>query len=256
MPTDKQFTGQRLDATGLYYYGARYYDAGVGRFISPDNVMPDLMNPQSLVKYAYCFNNPLKYIDPLGHWPNWSKIGSTISNGFKAVVNAVKSDPIGAIQTALDVAGMIPVVGEAFDVVSGVVSLARGDLVGAGLSLASAIPVIGNIAGGAKIAKGAVKLVEKTANEIGYLTKKVHGNTANDAKATLYVKVDKDGNLLKWGVTKDSKTRYTKAEIGEGRLIEIETGSRSEMLDKERELVETFPGPDNHEPWAGTYWLK
>ena len=26
VPTDKLFTGQRLDATGLYYYNARYYD--------------------------------------------------------------------------------------------------------------------------------------------------------------------------------------------------------------------------------------
>jgi len=26
VPTDKLFTGQRLDDTGLYYYGARYYD--------------------------------------------------------------------------------------------------------------------------------------------------------------------------------------------------------------------------------------
>jgi hypothetical protein len=31
VPTDKQFTGQRLDGTGLYYYGARYYDATIER---------------------------------------------------------------------------------------------------------------------------------------------------------------------------------------------------------------------------------
>ena len=37
--TAKKFTGQRLDATGLYYYGARYYDATIGRFISADTVM-------------------------------------------------------------------------------------------------------------------------------------------------------------------------------------------------------------------------
>jgi uncharacterized protein RhaS with RHS repeats len=30
VPTDQKFTGQRLDSTGLYYYGARYYDAGLG----------------------------------------------------------------------------------------------------------------------------------------------------------------------------------------------------------------------------------
>ena len=34
--TDKKFTGQRLDGTGLYYYNARYYDTSIGRFISAD----------------------------------------------------------------------------------------------------------------------------------------------------------------------------------------------------------------------------
>jgi uncharacterized protein RhaS with RHS repeats len=32
--TDKLFTGQRLDDTGLYYYNARYYDPTIGRFIT------------------------------------------------------------------------------------------------------------------------------------------------------------------------------------------------------------------------------
>jgi uncharacterized protein RhaS with RHS repeats len=35
---DKFFTGWWLDQTGLYYYNARYYDATIGRFISPDAV--------------------------------------------------------------------------------------------------------------------------------------------------------------------------------------------------------------------------
>ena len=66
-PTAKLFTGQRLDATGLYYYGARYYDATIGRFISPDTVIQSLANPQTLNRYSYCGNNPLKYTDPTGH---------------------------------------------------------------------------------------------------------------------------------------------------------------------------------------------
>jgi hypothetical protein len=51
----------------LYYYGARYYDANIGRFISPDSIVPNPANPQSLNRYSYCLNNPLKYIDPSGH---------------------------------------------------------------------------------------------------------------------------------------------------------------------------------------------
>jgi RHS repeat-associated protein len=49
-PTDRLFTGQRLDDTGLYYYGARYYDATIGRFISADTIIPDPSNPQALTK--------------------------------------------------------------------------------------------------------------------------------------------------------------------------------------------------------------
>jgi RHS repeat-associated protein len=68
VPTDYQFTGQKLDTgTGLYYYGARYYDPVTGRFISADTIVPGAGNPQSLNRYAYTQNNPVKYTDPTGH---------------------------------------------------------------------------------------------------------------------------------------------------------------------------------------------
>jgi RHS repeat-associated protein len=68
MPTDIGFTGQRLDnSTGLMYYRARYYAQGLGRFISADTIVPDGRNPQSLNRFSYTRNNPLKYIDPTGH---------------------------------------------------------------------------------------------------------------------------------------------------------------------------------------------
>ncbi|MBU7027244.1 MAG: hypothetical protein HXS48_09900 [Theionarchaea archaeon] len=34
---DHLFTGKEKDSTGLYYYGARYYDADLGRFITRDD---------------------------------------------------------------------------------------------------------------------------------------------------------------------------------------------------------------------------
>ena len=39
----------------------------MGRFIFPDTVVPNPANPQSLNRYSYCLNNPLKWIDPSGH---------------------------------------------------------------------------------------------------------------------------------------------------------------------------------------------
>jgi RHS repeat-associated protein len=60
------FCGKEMDATSLYYFGARYYDSGIGRFLTRDPRKGVIQNPQSLNQYTYCFNNPLKYIDPFG----------------------------------------------------------------------------------------------------------------------------------------------------------------------------------------------
>ena len=65
--TDHKFTGKELDdETGLYYYGARYYDPLTGRFTVLDPWEGDLSNPQSLNKYTYVLNNPIKFVDPTG----------------------------------------------------------------------------------------------------------------------------------------------------------------------------------------------
>jgi hypothetical protein len=49
-------------------YGARHYDPYLNRFISPDTIVPDPANPQSLNRYAYVENNPTKHGDPSGHY--------------------------------------------------------------------------------------------------------------------------------------------------------------------------------------------
>ena len=67
-PTHR-FTGQELDAeTGLYYYGGRYYDPEISRFISADPFVPRPGNPQTLNRYSYTLNNPVRYIDPSGYF--------------------------------------------------------------------------------------------------------------------------------------------------------------------------------------------
>ncbi|MCF7830823.1 hypothetical protein K9M41_02415 [Candidatus Gracilibacteria bacterium] len=65
---DYEFTGKERDEeTELLYYEARYYDSNLGRFISRDSWEGDLKDPQSLNKYSYVQNNPLKYVDPSGN---------------------------------------------------------------------------------------------------------------------------------------------------------------------------------------------
>jgi RHS repeat-associated protein len=68
-PTSHRFTGQISDedSTGLYFFNARYYSGVLGRFISADTVVPEPGNPQSLNRFSYSANNPLRYIDPSGH---------------------------------------------------------------------------------------------------------------------------------------------------------------------------------------------
>lgn len=80
----------------------------------------------------------------------------------------------------------------------------------------------------------------------------MHGNSrASEAPTTLYGKYDEDGGFLKWGVSQEPNKRYTPGELNGGYLRQYRVGSRSEMLDRERKLVERFPGPKNDEPWAG-----
>ena len=62
-----RYTGKEKDDSGLYYYGARYYDDRVGRFMAADSVLPDRYDPQQLNRFAYVRNNPIKLVDPDGH---------------------------------------------------------------------------------------------------------------------------------------------------------------------------------------------
>ena len=61
-PENGQFTGKQYDpGTGLIYFGSRWYDPEVGRFTNQD---PAKSGPNW---YAYCSNNPLRYVDPTGN---------------------------------------------------------------------------------------------------------------------------------------------------------------------------------------------
>jgi RHS repeat-associated protein len=65
------YTGHVMDAaTGLVQMQQRYYDPGIGRFLSVDPVTAyDNGNMRFFNRYAYAFNNPYKFTDPDGRMP-------------------------------------------------------------------------------------------------------------------------------------------------------------------------------------------
>jgi len=67
--TDYKFTGQREEASlGLYFFVSRWFDPSLGRFTSPDSIVPtSTQGTQAWDRYAFVNNNPVRYRDPTGH---------------------------------------------------------------------------------------------------------------------------------------------------------------------------------------------
>ncbi|MBP7706468.1 MAG: choice-of-anchor D domain-containing protein [Candidatus Aminicenantes bacterium] len=65
-----KFSGKERDAESqLDYFGARYYDRNIYRFISPDPIRPPnslIYNTIGMNYYSYCADNPLSCLDPDG----------------------------------------------------------------------------------------------------------------------------------------------------------------------------------------------
>jgi len=63
------FAGKELvDDSKIYYYGARFYDPEIGRFLTPDTEAgANPLLPNALNRYAYAGGNPIIYEDPSGH---------------------------------------------------------------------------------------------------------------------------------------------------------------------------------------------
>ena len=63
-----KYTGQeRDDSTNLDYMHFRFYASAMGRFLKPDNLIPDITNPQNWNAYSYVKGNPINFNDPTGH---------------------------------------------------------------------------------------------------------------------------------------------------------------------------------------------
>jgi RHS repeat-associated protein len=114
----QQFTKKERDTeTNLDFFEARYYSSVMGRFTSPDEFRggPEqlfyfeqtasdnptfyagLEEPQSLNKYVYCLNNPLRYVDPSGH----QALADAVRQGTDALQKVAPFVPPAAISVLI-----------------------------------------------------------------------------------------------------------------------------------------------------------
>ncbi|HEY3365033.1 MAG TPA: RHS repeat-associated core domain-containing protein, partial [Symbiobacteriaceae bacterium] len=76
------YAGEYYDyTTTQYYLRSRFYNPQLGRFISQDTDLGKYDDPLSLHLYTYVKNNPMTYVDPTGHWPDW------LDNAVEAVTD-------------------------------------------------------------------------------------------------------------------------------------------------------------------------
>ncbi|MGK0602866.1 RHS repeat-associated core domain-containing protein [Yokenella regensburgei] len=203
-----RYSGQERDATGLYYYGARYYQPWAGRWLSSDPAG----TVDGLNLYAFVGNNPLRYIDNGGFnktdaerheeietfVTNLSSAIKVVDKQNKLLENAFLGRDLG-IQTAKTVG---------YTVLSGAVGYGAsigGGIAGglAGGALGSAIPIagtaIGATAGAAAGAAGAKLAASKLTEFIG-------------KKTDLDPNITPKAANLSWKKIKKSNTPYLTTE--------------------------------------------
>ena len=100
-----RYRGYYFDAeTGLYYLQSRYYDPEIGRWINADNQLSTGSDLTGLNLFAYCGNDPINRIDPIGEaWWHWA-LGAAVVAAC-AVATVVTCGGFAAAATAVCMVG-------------------------------------------------------------------------------------------------------------------------------------------------------
>ncbi len=160
------FNAKELDEkTGMYYYEARYYNPPT--FTSRDPMFEKYF---WMTPYAYCANNPVKYVDPSGREINddiviKGKNNSSVTIKTDLIDITVNASSLGVdfggnytlqgdeiLSAALDLAGIVDPTGVA-DGANAILQAKKGDWLNAGISVIAIVPVFGDFSKTGKIPK-------------------------------------------------------------------------------------------------------
>ncbi|RON49048.1 RHS repeat-associated core domain-containing protein [Pseudomonas frederiksbergensis] len=95
-----RYSGKEMDDSGLYYYGVRYYAAGLQRWVSADPAG----DVDGLNLYAMVGNSPMVYVDETGE-----------SKGLLKSVNKFAGDIVGVAKKTSDAANKLDELATKFD---------------------------------------------------------------------------------------------------------------------------------------------
>ncbi len=86
------FNGKELDEeTGLYYYGARYYNPRVSQFLSTDRYAEKYPDASP---YQYCLNNPINALEINGDSINVSELTSSQLERYNSGIELLKESEV------------------------------------------------------------------------------------------------------------------------------------------------------------------
>lgn len=192
------------------------------------------------------FASELATMPPFSSFKSGNTIGRVVGETAPTQVPASRANPpieaeteeegitgeqvLDGIQLGLDVVGLIPVFGEMADLANAGVSVARGDYVGAGLSLLSAIPFVGYAGTAGKAARYGTTMAEASGKAGKEVAEKVAQKHSQRLSTEVIEKTPTPKNKQK---NEDTTTDQNKsgATIRGGRL-DVKCFKKPEHLDE------------------------
>ena len=175
------FNAKEFDEeTGLYYYGARYYDPRVSLWISVDS---EKENSPQYSAYAYCLNNPILLLDPDGNSPVSIFAKLAAKQGIKQAAKAtVKRMIVQRLVAYKSKRWAIQLMDDALTTLDVAMGEAWWEYA------LEVIPIAGDVYGGYKLTKNGAKvwkLVQRIENRVAAIEKSLKGVRAGRLRKAL-----------------------------------------------------------------------